>query len=95
MINLESLCNRKLSAYWFCKKGSYGCIKHGQMHRRSQEALSMFRRREGDRRIPLAWVNVVVLKGLGAPIMHVDDARARFDRIVARVQHWGLQEINR
>jgi len=93
MIDLD-MCNRAMSAYWFCKKGTYGCIKHGQMHRRSQEAMSMFRRREGNRRIPLAWVNVVVLKGLGAPIMHVDDARVRFDWYVTLVQNSVLRKVN-
>jgi hypothetical protein len=95
MIHLESRCTRKLSAYWFCTKGTYGCITHKQLSRRSQAAMQMFRRREGDRRIPLSWVNVVVLRGMGAPFMHVDNARARFDRQVARIQHDGLLEINR
>ena len=93
MIDLD-MCNRAMSAYWFCKKDTYGCIKHGQMHRRSQEAMSMFRRREGNRRIPLAWVNVVVLKGLGAPIMHVDDARVRFYRQTMQIQMRILKKAN-
>jgi hypothetical protein len=93
-LNLESRCQRKMSAYHFCKKATYGCIAHGQLHSRQDAAMRMFRRREGDRRWPLSWVNVVVLRGLGAPIMHVDDARARFDRQVARIQHFSLLEVN-